>query len=209
MNKGVFRIRRNTLPQAAAACLLVLAGWSTAFAAEGGEAAHHGVSVAQMKDFGWRLLCFAVVFAILAWAVRKADVKGYLAGRRSAIEKALRDAAEAREEAERKFREYDEKLNLASREIDDIYAAIKKETETEKNRILADARATADRIREQAEATARQEVNKARRELQEEAARLSVELAAGTLRENVGKEDQDRFVDDFVDEYTSKVEKPH
>ena len=211
MNNAVSKFGKKASRNAASAtafCLGIL--WAAAaFASEGGEAAHHGVSAAQWKDFGWRLLCFSIVFAILAWAVKKANVKGFLAARRDAIEKALRDAAEAREEAERQHREYSEKLEKASQEIDEIYAAIKRETETEKNRILAEAQVTAERIREHAQSAARQEVQKARQELREEAARLSVELAAQALRERVGKSDQDRFVNDFIGEYLTKVEKPH
>jgi F-type H+-transporting ATPase subunit b len=186
-------------------CLLATA----AFASEGGDGVHHGISAAQLKDFGWRLLCFAALVALLAWAAKKANVKGLLAARQDAIEKALREAAEAREAAERRHLEYSEKLEKASQEIDEIYAAIKQETETEKSRILAEARVTAERIREQAESAARQEVQKARQELRDEAARLSVELAAQALKEKVGKSDQDRFVNDFVSEYLTKVEKPH
>ncbi len=192
-----------------AAFSLCLAGAAACFAAEAGQAADHAHTVAQLKDFGWRILNFAIVVAILVWAVKKADIKGLLAARREGVEKALRDAEEAREAAEMKYREYSEKLEKASREIDEIYAAIKQETEMEKARILAEADATAERIREQAADAARQEIQKARSELREEAARLSVQLATQTLKERMGKNDQDRFVNEFIDEYLTKVEKSH
>jgi F-type H+-transporting ATPase subunit b len=48
---------------------------------------------------------------------------------------------------------------------------------------------------------AEQEVLKARSELREEAARLAVQLAEKTIREKIGKDDQDRL----VGEYLSKV----
>jgi len=193
---------------ATAFCLCVFCS-ATVFAAEGGEAAHHAVSAVQLKDFGWRLLNFSIIFALLAWAVKKANVKGLLASRQEAVRKALEDAAEAREAAEEKYLEYSEKLETASQEIDEIYAAIKRETAAEKERILAEARATAERIREQAAASSRQEVQKAMTELREEAARLSVELAARTLGEKVGAGDQDRFLREFIDEYLTKAEKSH
>jgi F-type H+-transporting ATPase subunit b len=182
---------------------------ATVYASDGAEGVDHGISVAQLKDFGWRLLSFAILVAILVWAAKKANLRGMLAARQKAVEKALNDAAEAREAAESRYLEYSEKLEKASQEIDEIYAAIKQETETEKNRILAEARVTAERIKEQAESAARQEVQKARQELREEAARLSVELAAQALRERVGKSDQDRFVNEFIGEYLTQVEKPH
>jgi F-type H+-transporting ATPase subunit b len=165
------------------------------------EEASHGVSPAQLKDFGWRVLCFAVLVAILWWGAKKADIKGLLAARRDGIAKALQQAAEAREEAESKLAEYNEKLEKATREIDEIYEAIKLEGEAERNRIIAEAKETADRIREQASLAALQEVQTARARLQAETAKLAVQLAEETLKRNVTKLDQDRF----VDEYLSKV----
>jgi len=186
-----------------------LAAAEVCLAAEGGEAAHHGVSAAQLKDFGWRVLSFLILVAILAWAVKKANVKGLLAARREGVEKTLREAAEMREAAENKLKEYSEKLEKASREIDEIYEAIKKETEAEKNRILEEAEAAAKRIKEQAAASAQQEIEKARTELREEAARLSVQLAAQNLKERVEGSDQDRFINEFIGEYLNKVEMSH
>ena len=186
-----------------------LAGAAVCLAAEGSEAAHHANNAAQLKDFGWRVLNFSIVFAILYWAAKKANVKGLLSARREGVEKALKEAAEMRDAAERKLREYSEKLEAASREIDEIYASIKKETEAEKNRILEEAAIAAVRIKEQAAASAKQEVQKARTELREEAARLSVQLAAQSLKERVEAKDQDRFINEFIDEYLNKAEMSH
>jgi F-type H+-transporting ATPase subunit b len=202
----IFGRKTFLLPAAFSLCLLGAAG---CFGSEGGQAADHAHTVAQMKDFGWRILNFAIVVAILVWAAKKVDIKGLLAARREGVEKALRDAEEARDAAEMKYMEYSEKLEKASREIDEIYAAIKQETEAEKARMLAEANATAERIREQAAATSRQEIQKARTQLREEAARLSVQLASQALKEHMGKNDQDRYINEFIDEYLTKVEKSH
>lgn len=209
MNKTALNLfGRKTFLVPAALCLCLL-GAAACFAAEGGQAADHAHTMAQMKDFGWRILNFSIVVAILVWGAKKANIKGLLAARREGVEKMLRDAEEAREAAEMKYREYSDKLEKASREIDDIYAAIKEEAELEKARILEEAKATAERIREQAADAAKQEIQKARGELREEAARLSVQLATKALEERLEKNDQDRFVNEFIDEYLTKVEKSH
>jgi F-type H+-transporting ATPase subunit b len=179
------------------------------FASEGSQAAGHANGSAQLKDFGWRVLNFSLVVAILAWALKKADVKGLLAARRESVEKALREAAETRDAAERKYAEYCEKLEKASKEIDDIHDAIKQEAEMEKGRILAEAKAAAERIKEQSASVAQQEIQKARMVLREEAAELAVQLAARTLKDRVAKNDQDRFINEFIDGYLTKVEKSH
>ena len=203
------KIRANKpffIATTASICLMVAV---SCFASEGSEAAGHANGVAQLKDFGWRVLNFSLVVAILAWAIKKGNVKGLLAARQESVEKTLRDAAEAREAAERKLEEYTEKLEKATREIDEIYLSIKLEAEAEKSRILAEAGAAAERIKEQSAAAADQEIQKARKELREEAARLSVQIATQTLQQRVAKTDQDRFINEFIDDYLTKVEKAH
>ncbi|MRR58491.1 MAG: hypothetical protein EG824_09810, partial [Deltaproteobacteria bacterium] len=169
-------LQRTVLPLLA---VILIVSVVSGVAAEGPP---HADSYAQLKDFGYRLFNFLILAAILAWAAKKADLKGILAARRDQVAKALREAEEARDEAERKLAEYSEKLEKATREIDDIYTAIRVEGEAEKNRIIAEAQETAERIREQAKINARQEVETARAELRAETARLSVQLAESTLK---------------------------
>jgi F-type H+-transporting ATPase subunit b len=172
---------------------------SVGFASEGGEAAHHVDSGAQMKDFGWRVLNFAVLVGIVVWALKKADLKGSLAARQADIEKNLKDAEEARDAAEAKLREYSVKLDQAAKEIDELHAAIVREGEQEKARIIAEAQSAAQKIVTQAALSAEQETVKARNELRAEAARLAVELATGKLTGAIQKNDHDRFVGEYLD----------
>ena len=188
-----------------ALCLVLLVIAATGFAAEGGEGAHHVDTAKQMKDFGWRVLDFAVLFAIVIWGLKKANVKGSLADRQVAIDKALKEAAEAKAAADSKFSEYSDKLAAANKEVDQIYAAIRSEGEAEKARIIAEAKAAAVKIREQAEQAASQEVFKAKSELRAEAVRLAVELAGQNIKQNIRKDDQDRL----VGEYLTKVVELH
>ncbi len=190
----------------ASAILLLLAGLAvTGFASEGAEGAHGSHAALQMKDFIWRVINFAMLAGLLIWGMRKAKVGQLLADRQAGIEKALKEAVQAREAAEKKYAEYSDKLSRATKEIDEIYASIKKEGELEKERIIAEAKDSAEKIKKQAEQSAAREVLKARAELQAEAARLAVQLAEQSLRENVGKEDQNRL----VGEYLTKVVELH
>jgi F-type H+-transporting ATPase subunit b len=172
---------------------------SVGFASEGGGAAHHPDSGAQLKDFGWRVLNFAVLLGIIIWALKKADVKGSLAARQADIEKSLKDAESARDAAEAKLREYSGKLDQAAKEIDELHAAIVREGEQEKNRIIAEANSAAAKIVAQAALSAEQETVKARNELRTEAARLAVEIATGKLTGAIQKNDHDRFVGEYLD----------
>jgi len=169
------------------------------YASEGGAGAHHPDSGAQMKDFGWRVLNFAVLVGILWYALKKADVKGSLAARQIQIEKDLKDAQEGRAAAEAKLAEYSGKLSQATKEIDELQAAIIREGEQEKERIIAEARVAAQKIAAQAAQSAEQETIKARAELRIEAARLAVEIATGKLTGTIQKADHDRFVGEYLD----------
>jgi F-type H+-transporting ATPase subunit b len=185
---------------------LMLAGLSAVgLASEGSEASHHADNAAQLKDFMWRVIDFAVLALLILWVLKKANLRGALADRRAAVEKSLKEAVAARENAEKKFAEYSSRLAEANREIDGIYASIKHEGEMEKTRIIAEAREMAVKICEQAVLTANQEVVKARTQLREEAVRLAVQLAEQKLKDNMSKEDQDRL----VGEYLTKVVELH
>jgi F-type H+-transporting ATPase subunit b len=198
MNMVTERSKKIILTLAYISALVLLA--SVGFASEGGGGAvHHPDSGAQMKDFGWRVLNFAVLVGIIVWALKKADIKGSLAARQADIEKSLKDAESARDAAEAKLREYGVKLDQASKEIDELHAAIIREGEQEKNRIIAEASVAAEKIIAQAALSAEQETVKARNELRTEAARLAVEIATGKLTGAIQKNDHDRFVGEYLD----------
>ena len=169
---------------------------TVAAASGGGE--HHADGGAQLKDFGWRVLNFAVLAGIVFWALKKANVKGSLAERQAQIEKNLREAREAREAAEAKLKEYADRLAKANQEVDGLREAMLREAEAEKQRIIAEAQISAEKIKQQAAQAADQEVLKARTELRAEAARLAVELAAGKLTGALQQADHDRMVQDYL-----------
>jgi F-type H+-transporting ATPase subunit b len=180
-------------------CVILLCLAAAGFAAE--EGAHHVDAGAQMKDFAWRCLDFAALAALAFWAIKKADLKGTLAARRSAIEQMLKEAVLAKEQAESKLQEYGVRLEQANKEIEGISLNMKREGELEKERIIAEAKVAAGRIVEQAESAATQEVLKAKDGLRAEAARLAVEIAEQKITKNITKGDQDKL----VGEYISKV----
>lgn len=191
--------RNKKIVVALAYIALVVFTADAGFASEAGGGAHHADSGAQMKDFGWRVLNFAILVGILVFALKKADVKGSLAARQADIEKSLKDAEAARDAAEAKLREYSGKLDQASKEIDELRAAIVREGEQEKARIVAEAKLAAEKIVAQAALSAEQETLKARNELRVEAARLAVEIATGKLGGAIQKNDHDRFVGEYLD----------
>jgi len=174
--------------------LLVMMFAGVAFAS--GDA-HHVDSGVLLKDFLYRVLNFGLVVALLVYFLRKPLKKG-LAGRSEEIEKALAAAKKAKEEAEAKFAEYDRKLAQATEEIAEISDAIRREGELEKQKIIANAKQLAIKIEQDAEKAAELEVAKARRELQQQAAALAVELAEQLLEQNFNKDDDARLIDEYM-----------
>ena len=188
--------RRN---QRILSCLAAVAVLSVAVcvsASGGGE--HHVDSAAQMKDLMWRVINFAVLVAIMVWAIKKANMKAALADRQAQIEKNLREAKEAREAAEAKLKEYTDKLAKANQEVDELREAMLREAEAEKQRIIAAAKAASEKVAAQAIQAADQEVLKARGELRAEAARLAVELAKGKLTSSIQSADHNRMVQEYL-----------
>src|SRR5512136_475071 len=87
----------NPLLTASAVILLLMGLAAIGFASEGGEGAHASHAALQMKDFGWRVLNFAFLAAIVIWGMKKVQVGKILADRQAGIEKALKEAVQARE----------------------------------------------------------------------------------------------------------------
>ncbi len=177
------------------AMLLLITGVASAAGADSGV---------LIKDFVYRVFNFTIVVGILIYFLAKPLKKG-LSGRRDEIEQALAEAEQVKLAAEAKFAEYDQKLATANAEILEISAAIKREGELEKEKIISSARDMATKIEQEAEKAAALEIAKARKELQAEAVRLSVELAEDLLKKNFTSADDTRL----IDEYMQKVGELH
>jgi len=176
---------------------LVLLAAAMAYAS-GGEAGGAHDKWAQWKDFGWRMLNFAVLAWFLWWMLAK-KVKEFFVGRKGEIGTALEEARRAKEEAEAKFRDYDARLQKATDEIDGITEMIRSQGEIEKERIIADARKQAEKMKEDAQARMEQEFNKASNQLRLEAVKLSVELAEEILKKQITPQDHEAMVQDYID----------
>lgn len=161
------------------------------------SAGGHASSGVVLKDFGWRILDFALMAILLAYFLTK-PIRNGLAGRRAGIEKDLNDAVAARGAAEAKFAEYDAKLTKAAAEIAAMSAAIRREGELEQERLLASAREMAEKITAEAEKTAESEILRARNELRQEASRLAVAVAEEILKKQITSADQQRLVSEYV-----------
>lgn len=178
------------------AAALVLAGFSpVAAAGEGGEG--------SFADFGWRVVNFSVLAGLLFFLLAKI-IRGFFAGRRDAIAKALKDAEAAVEDAQSRYREYSARLAAAEGEIEALSRMIESQGRAERDKILAETNLMAERIKEETKARMEQEYARARDQLKAEAVNLSLSLAEELLRARITIEDQDEMVQECLDRIGSE-----
>jgi len=169
--------------------------------AAGGE--EHVDTKAQLIDFAWRIVNFAILLFILYKLMWK-KMKSFFAGRREGIKASLEEAEVVKADAENKFKEYDEKIKKAEEEIQGISAMIKAQGEEEKKRIIADAERASVKMKEDAKARMDQELKKAKNELRLEASELAVQMAEDILKKKVTKEDHEGMVREYLDRMVKK-----
>lgn len=160
-------------------------------AAEHGEAAGHGD--AQM----WKWANFAILAAVIAWAVAKNAPK-FFATRSAEIRKSLDDAKKTKQEAEARAAEIERRIANLSAEVGGLRDASKREMEAEAVR----ARDEAERIMAKMDESARREVEslskQAQHELRQHAARLALELAEQKVRARLDGNAQDALAARFI-----------
>ncbi|HOD36444.1 MAG TPA: F0F1 ATP synthase subunit B [Syntrophales bacterium] len=163
-------------------------------ASAGGEVDHK----AQLWDFAWRLLNFAILVYILYKLAWKRLVS-FFRNRREDIKTSLAEANDRKVEAEEKFKEYEVKLTKATDDIQNISEMIKAQGLAEKQKLIADAEKAAEKMKEDAKARMEQEMKKAGSQLRTEAVELSIKVAEDILKRNVSQEDHEKMVKEYMD----------
>ena len=160
-------------------------------------------TMAMMKDFGWRVLAFAMLVGFLYWATAK-NIKAFFSERRQNIKATIEEKIAEKEETAKKFREYSAKLDKATEEINSIIDMIKAQGAIEKEKIIEDANRAAEKMKEDTQARMAQEFKAARNQLRTEAAQLSVEMAEELLKKNIKPEHHEYMVKDYLDKVVKK-----
>jgi F-type H+-transporting ATPase subunit b len=146
----------------------------------------------------WTIPNFLILFTIL-FHVANSKLGDMLKNRREELERSIREAKEAKEAAEAKLAEYEQKINQVDKDIEELKKQMREEGELEKQKLVEQANNQAERIRNEAEFTARQEVRMAQYQLQEEAARLAVEVAEKVIRQVINDNDRERILNEYLE----------
>jgi F-type H+-transporting ATPase subunit b len=176
------------IPRLAVPAFLFAAG--SAFASSGGE-------VEMVPFFSSNFLWAVINFSILAVVLYKFGKKPFqdaLKSRQENIEKALRDAEEAKIAAEKSLADVEARLRAKDEEIKAIVEEAKEVAEKEREKMVALGREMSEQIAGQTRDRLDHELKNARQTLQAEAVILAMEIAEKRIREAVDPETQARLV---------------
>lgn len=146
----------------------------------------------------YRWLNFAIVFALLVYAFRKAGP--FFRRRAEEISRKIAEGARAREAAEKQRREVQEKLAGIEKEVAAMRAEAKRGAQAEAERLREIVRGEAETIERAAQAEIAATERAARLELKTIAARLAVERAEALLRQELTPKADAALFHNFVAE---------
>jgi F-type H+-transporting ATPase subunit b len=142
-------------------------------------------------------LNFAGFVFLLYWFAWPALLSA-LAERRRVIEKELSEADRAQREAAAMHAAVEARRAHLGEEGERLTRELRGEGEAERVRLLETARQSAERIRVDARLLAEQETVRAGRQVREQVADQVIARVKAALRERLTKEDEERFVREFV-----------
>ncbi len=172
---------------------------AVAFAEEGGEG-----HVSLFKAYLWPVINFVILVVLLAYAMKKADIKGYFRKRTDLIEQSLKEAKDAKELAQKALVEVEERLKSIDKEVEAIIASAHISGEKEKGRLIEEGDKLKEKILEQARTNIDFEVKQAKEKIKKEAVDIAMELAEKKLRDKLTKEEQLKLLEESVQKIEGK-----
>jgi F-type H+-transporting ATPase subunit b len=167
---------------------------AAAFASEGG---HGAEEYTFMADWLPRLINFAIIVGALVYFLRK-PVRDMFKNRTAEIAKAMEESRDARERALAALAEMERKAREMDAETRAMIADAQVRGEKDKQAIIEEGRKIVRDIETQVKIGVDIEVQKAKADLANEAARLAVDLAEGKIKEKIIGQDYARIVNDYI-----------
>jgi F-type H+-transporting ATPase subunit b len=177
------------------AVLLISVSVFASEAAEGGHGGHEGITF--LGDWLPRLVNFAVIAFVVVYFMRK-PVRDFFNNRSIEIGKAMQESKEARERATAALAEMERKVKDLEIETDRLISDAKSRGEKDKQALVEEGKKMVTDIQAQVKQGIDVEVQKAKTELQTDAALLAVDLAEGRIKEKIGGQDHERIVKEYI-----------
>jgi F-type H+-transporting ATPase subunit b len=176
---------------------------SLAFAQE--EASHSGEdTITFLGDWLPRLVNFVIIAAVVVYFTRK-PIRDLFKNRSAEIAKAMQESKETRERAVAALTEMERKIKDLESETAKLIADAQARGEKDKQALIEEGKKAAQDIQAQTKQGIDLEVMKAKVVLATEAARLSLDLAEGKIKDKIGRPDQDRIVKEYISKVGGKA----
>jgi F-type H+-transporting ATPase subunit b len=153
--------------------------------------------------FIWTIVTFLVLLGLLAKFAWR-PLLGALEARQDAIRKSLDDAQLAAKELERLNLESAQIISRARVESEAIISRSRSDGDRLREEIKQKARAEADHIVKNAERQIQLETRRALEQIRREAVDLSVMIASKIIRRNLSKEDNERLIDEALEQIETR-----
>lgn len=167
--------------------------------AAGGGGDHQMTMSEILWDLGIKVLNVSVL-GFFAFKLLSRPLNRFVDARAAKIHQELEAAKSAGREAEERLQEFRVKTSGIDVEIDDLRKQALADIDQEHKILLEEVRRAAEHLRQHARDSIRQEVAKARDDLHREAVGLAAGMAAKLVAENIGPEDHDRLVNEYLEE---------
>ena len=145
----------------------------------------------------WQLVNLVLFMAVLIYFVAKPMSAAFRA-RQLEVEKRATDAEHRRAEVDRLAREIEDRTARLEREIEEIRKQGIRDGESAKDELVARADAEVERTRKEAQEEIARRLAEAKAELRQSAAALTAERASEMLTREINADDQRRLIDDGV-----------
>ena len=174
----------------------------TMAAQEAGSRGEHGEGGHGTVDHGkvdlWKTINFAMLAAILVWAIAKFGGR-YFRGRAEKIRQGIDDAKQVRADAEARAAEIDRRIANLDADLEDLRRQARGEMAAEEARLRADTERAVARLRTNAEQSIASAAKHTRKELRAFAAELALRLARQKIVERMDAGFDASLIDSFVE----------
>jgi F-type H+-transporting ATPase subunit b len=150
-------------------------------------------------DILFQLVMFILLLALLkkfAWG----PLMGIMQEREQHIANEISQAERANLEAKKQLEEQRELLKEARVEAQGLIENARRQGDVQREEIIAIARTEADRIKESAKMEIEQQKEQAVAAIREQVASLSVLIASKVIERELGEQDQQKLIDEFIQE---------
>ena len=145
----------------------------------------------------WEVLNF-LILAFLVFKVLRDPVKNFFQGRTEMFRQKIAEAEGASVEAERELKEVESRFEMLDEEIQRLQQTITEQGARRRDNIISDAEQAAEYMLEKAKIESDMMMREAKIRLRREVTNEAVRLAEGSIKKEIGKKDQERLVDEYL-----------